>query len=151
MEMSIVTGIIERDNLAPLPFFLREKSKGTLGKSQVVLGQVDCRAQSNPAPLLRKWMELLKRTGLRFPWFSSSRSRWFPSGPLRREERGVWETYSTRSHCCNSPDILLTFELKFNGTHIPPPQPPSLSLSCKPAMIEIDGDKKEEVRVARLL
>ena len=122
MEMSIVTGIIERKIF--FLFSFSSKAKGTLGKSQVVLSQVDQRRDAlSPIrlPLFRKWMELLKRTGLRFPWFSSmqrsSRSRWFPSGPLRREGK---ETYSTRPlHC--SPDILLTFELKFNGTHIPYP------------------------------
>ena len=66
-------------------------------------------------------------------------------GGKAREGKGR-ETYSgSRSDC--SPDILLTFELKFNGTHIP--HPPLLRGS--EGMIEMDGDKKEEVRVARLL
>ena len=42
----------------------------------------------------------------------------------RREGRHIPPTRPL--HC--SPDILLTFELKFNGTHIPPtPSPLSLS------------------------
>ena len=52
----------------------------------------------------------------------NSRSRWFPSGPLRREgeKKGdIFHPPPLRSLC--SPDILLTFGLKFNGTHIPHP------------------------------
>ena len=81
----------------------------------------------------------------------NSRSRWFPSGPLRREgEKGdIFHPPPPRSH--SSPDILLTFGLKFNGTHISHPPLLLALLRGSKGMIEMDGDKKEEVRVARLL
>ena len=157
--MSIVTGIIERKIGSTLLTF-SEEAKMREEKSS-------CFKSSGPPPnpiqpsSFSSFQEMdgaVEADGIEISLVQlskqerhNSRSRWFPSGPLRREgERGdIFHPPPPRSHC--SPDILLTFGLKFNGTHIPhPPLLPALLRGSK-GMIEMDGDKKEEVRVARLL
>ena len=135
MEMSIVTGIIER-KIGSTLLSLSQKRQKSGKKSQVVLSQVDRPIQSSSF-FFSSFQEMdgaVEADGIEISLVQlskqerhNSRSRWFPSGPLRREgERGdIFPPPPLRLHC--SPDILLTFGLKFNGTHIPHPPllPPS--------------------------
>ena len=133
MEMSIVTGIIERKIGSTLLTFSEEAKKWEEKSS--------CFKSSGPpnpiqpsSSFFSSFQEMdgaVEADGIEISLVQlskqerhNSRSRWFPSGPLRREgeKKGdIFHPPPLRSHC--SPDILLTFGLKFNGTHIPPSHP----------------------------